>query len=162
MDLSAISGGLVRSQKFQPSSSDGNEKVTTPDSTSNDDAMPANRRRTTLGSPQSNGDGSARPAGGIVGHRDHTRSKRSSAKGRASASASRHSTPRFAASVRKRPSSIIFGVRSVAVTFAPDFAAAIAKLPLPAATSSTFIPGWTATALASASACGSRNRASSR
>ncbi len=74
---------------------------------------------------------------------ESTRSKAASAKGSASASASRHSssTPSFLAS--RRPVSSRSGVRSLATTCAPRWAAGIAALPEPAATSRTRSPGPT-------------------
>jgi len=67
-------------------------------------------------------------------------SKRPSSKGRSSASASRHSMSKPSAVDCCWPNSTIRGVRSEATTRAPRLAAATARFPVPAATSSTSIP----------------------
>jgi len=72
---------------------------------------------------------------------DITASKDSSSNGRCSASASTQASSRPAASARARPASSSSGVRSLAVTRAPASAAGIDALPVPAATSSTRMPG---------------------
>ena len=89
-------------------------------------------------------------------------SNRPSSKGRSSASASSHSMSRPSAADRCWPNSTIRGVRSEATTRAPRRAAARARFPVPAATSSTSIPGSTPQASTSATAAGSNGRASSR
>ncbi len=72
---------------------------------------------------------------------DITTSNDWSSNGSRSASASAHSSSTPSASARRRPASSSSGVRSLAVTSAPRCAAGIEALPVPAATSSTRIPG---------------------
>ena len=86
-----------------------------------------------------------------------TTSKDSSSNGRCSASAWAHSSVRPSASARARPASSSSGVRSLAVTSAPARAAGSDALPVPAATSSTFIPGPIPQASTSVGPSGSRN-----
>jgi hypothetical protein len=69
---------------------------------------------------------------------------------------------RPSAADRSRPHWSILGVRSKATTLAPRRAAATATLPVPAATSSTCIPGSAPQASTMATAVGSAWRAISR
>ncbi len=77
----------------------------------------------------------------IAPNAEVTTSNSPSANGSASASASTHSTDRPPAA--RRPASRLSGVRSEATTSAPASAARSATLPVPAATSSTRMPGRT-------------------
>ena len=86
-----------------------------------------------------------------------TTSKDSSSKGRCSASASTHSSSTPAASARCAPASSSSGVRSLAVTSAPAWAAGIEALPVPAATSRTRMPGPMPHAATSRGPSGSSN-----
>jgi len=76
----------------------------------------------------------------ITPTQDSTVSNSSSGKGRASASAWRHSSSTPCRAAYWRPVSSRSGVRSLATTLAPARAAGIAALPEPAATSSTRSP----------------------
>jgi len=76
----------------------------------------------------------------IAPNTEVTQSKRPSAKGSDSTSASAHWMASPSAWVLARPSWTRAGVRSEATTRAPLRATAIAQLPLPAATSSTSCP----------------------
>ena len=73
----------------------------------------------------------------IAPNTDPTHSNRPSSNGSSSASATAHSMSKPSASERLRPFSTIPGARSDATTLAPSRAHSIAKLPSPAATSST-------------------------
>jgi hypothetical protein len=94
----------------------------------------------------------------IAPNTEPTQSKRPSSKGSSSASASSHSIAYPSDSLRARPRSTMPGDRSEATTVAPSRAAARAKLPSPAATSSTSWPADTAAASDTACAAGRSRR----
>jgi len=86
-----------------------------------------------------------------------TTSKDSSSNGRCSASASTQLRVSPSLSARARPASSSSGVRSLAVTCAPAFAARIDALPVPAATSKITLPEPMPHASTSAGPNGNKN-----
>ena len=80
----------------------------------------------------------------IAPNTEPTQSKRASSKGSSSASASTHSMSTPSAAARSRPRATMPGAMSAATTLAPSSALKTAKLPSPAALSSTSWPADTA------------------